>query len=90
MAKENINLIQCGDHAWAPWHIVCVHLIRNPKQDWNLIELSDDDGREVEGDYLCDKCCDYVRKKGQKAFEKLQDQMRPVCMHCCRNLKGNN
>lgn len=33
-------LIQCGDHKWAPWSIVCRHLIDGMKE-WNRVETDE-------------------------------------------------
>jgi hypothetical protein len=32
------NLIQCGDHKWAPWSCVCVHLLADPRLEWVTLE----------------------------------------------------
>lgn len=82
------NLIQCADHQFAPWHIMCKHLfLPLPADQWVKIELRDDDGREVDGDWIC-KDCD-ARLQTPQDFEKLMqaDLLAAVCMHCCNDLK---
>ena len=37
MTEPNINLIQCGNHNWVPWSIVCVHLI-NGEPEWIALD----------------------------------------------------
>lgn len=81
MAKE--DLIQCGGHGLVPWHIVCNHLIEGTSNDWVLVPLADDDGRDVEGDYLCPEC-DKEHMRDELDIAKLQ----AVCMHCVRRLRA--
>lgn len=88
MSKQNINLIQCHDHSWAPWHIMCRHLFdAPPKEKWIKIELAEDDGREVDGDWLCEDCDNRIQEPGD--FDKLMNEglLAAVCMHCCNHLK---
>lgn len=80
MAKE--DLIRCGGHGFAPWHIVCVHLVEGTSKDWVAIPLRPDDGREVDSDWLCPDCADEY-----DAGINI-DKLKPVCMHCVRKLRG--
>ncbi len=76
MAKH--DLIQCGDHKWAPWSIVCTHLVDGTSKDAVALHSSNP---EVDYDWLCRECYD-VRSD----FDKLmaEDKLKAVCMHCTR------
>ena len=81
--RKNTNLIQCADHSWCPWHVVCIHILEHKVKDAVLHAVAPDDGREVDGDYLCLSCHDIVQEAGK--FEAVFEDLRPVCMHCMRN-----
>lgn len=88
--KEGSNLIQCGDHLWAPYAIVCVHLLTGESREWELIPLGDEDTREIDGDFLCPSCADIhqeINEAGRDYTEDEIDKLRPVCIHCCRRLR---
>jgi hypothetical protein len=73
-------VILCGDHSYAPWAIVCIHLINDPSNQWCKIEVVD--GREVDGDWVCPDCYDK-----HQAGDDPVDQLVPLCMHCVNHLK---
>lgn len=72
----NSNLIQCGDHSYAPYSIVCVHLIAGTTE-WCPIPS---DHPEVDHDWLCPKCLEQFSDIGI-------DDIRAVCIHCVRDLQ---
>ncbi len=78
--ENNINLIQCADDGWAPWSIVCIHLIEGTSKEWVHIKLREDDLREVDGDWVCPDCYENIENPNI-------DDLRPICMHCVRKLK---
>ena len=85
MKNDVPNLIECGDHKWAPWAIVCIHLLENPTTtEWIPLE-NNRDGREVDFDYICPWCDDKVEELG--SWDKMLDYLRPVCIHCVRHLR---
>jgi hypothetical protein len=76
------KLIQCGDHKWAPWAIICCHLMDNPEDhEWCPIEVND--GREVDNDYVCPECFEAHFEQGEPHDI---DKLRAVCIHCLRHL----
>lgn len=77
---NNKLLIECGDHSYAPWSIVCVHLIDGTSREWKLIEV--DDGREVDGDWVCPDC----HEKHMAGNDDI-NFLRPICMHCVRTIR---
>jgi len=78
------NLIRCADHTWAPWAIICIHLMERPETtEWLPIENNDD--REVDFDYICPDCEDRRERLG--GYDKMLDFLRPVCIHCLRHLR---
>ena len=52
--RDNHNLIQCHDHSWRPWYIVCVHVMRQRTPVARLKKATPD---EV-GECLCKACAD--------------------------------
>ena len=75
------KLIQCGDHSYAPWALICVHLMKGTAKEWVAIEV--DDGREVDNDYICPDCAGKVSMTpGEWDIENL----RAVCIHCLRDI----
>ena len=73
----NHHLIQCADHKWAPWSLVCVHLVKG-STDWNAVP--NDDSPEVDFDWFCSECrC--------KLPDVDVDDMRAICIHCVRELQ---
>lgn len=77
-------LIKCGDHKWAPWAIICIHLLERPEATvW--LPLENKDNREVDFDYICPACADRRDRLG--GFDKMIDFLRPICIHCLRWLR---
>lgn len=92
------ELIRCGDHKLAPWHMTCRHLRdqRIPARLWVRVDLRPADTREVDADWVCQECDAEIREGGEPAMSRLVKEMsRPdkertlvaVCMHCLNNLK---
>ena len=50
---ENHNLIECHDHSWRPWYVVCVHVIGGRP----VAQLKKATKDEV-GECLCKACAD--------------------------------
>lgn len=72
----NVNLIQCGDHSYAPWSIVCVHLIGGAT-DWCPVPS---DHPEVDHDWHCSQCRD-------QCPDVDIDDLQAICIHCVRELQ---
>ena len=76
---KNQKLIKCGDHSYAPWCVVCNHIINGTTKECVRVPMSQaGDGQQ--DDWLCPEC-----------FEKGPSGLRPndihcVCIHCARNL----
>lgn len=73
------KLIQCGDHQWAPWSIVCKHLVSGESADWCPV-AAEEDG-EVEHDWLCPSCL-------ANHPNHDVDDLKAICIHCVRILRG--
>jgi hypothetical protein len=77
---DNPNLILCRDHSYAPWHIVCVHLLNGESRRWKAGPKGVKDG-EVKLDWLCPRCfADFP--------DVSVDDLAAVCMLCARELRG--
>lgn len=74
--KDN-KLIECHDHNYAPWSIVCRHLLEGTRTDWQRIPM----GPGEQDDWLCTSCAD----KGPDGI-RLED-ICCVCIHCVRELR---
>jgi len=73
------KLIQCGDHSWAPWCIVCVHLASGESHQWEAIPKVDEIS-EAEFDWLCPAC--------KWRFDELgADDFKAICIHCVRAMQ---
>lgn len=77
MTTENHKLIQCADHSWAPWGIVCIHIIEGTAVE--AIPMPQEDGSEVESDWMCPSCA-------EEMVNSNIENLRPVCMHCIRKV----
>lgn len=77
MSKENHDLIECGDHQFAPWSIVCKHLADGECPDWLAIDSTNP---EVDYDWVCPTCIETFPDP------KVED-LRAVCIHCVRKLR---
>ena len=74
------DLIQCGRHGmWAPWSIVCVHLMEGQSRQWQAVPSN---APEVDFDWLCPSCLE-KHNRGQDVL----DLSKAVCMHCVRVLR---
>lgn len=77
--NENIDLIQCGDHSYAPWHVICVHLMEGQSREWLTLNSNNP---ELDYDYLCPDCME-LHEQGKDDLDKL----RCACMHCVRDIR---
>ncbi len=76
------KLIQCGDHSWAPYSIICVHLMTGESHEW--IKL-DSDHPEVEYDFVCPSCDEW--HADEQLTEDQLNLLKVVCIHCIRQLR---
>jgi len=84
MNKDNPNLIECGDHSFAPWSIVCTHLMYGQSRTWQSL---DSDNPEVDHDWLCPECMEQFIAEADNDQEHDLTNLRPVCIHCVRYLR---
>jgi hypothetical protein len=73
----NTKLIQCRDGKFAPWGIVCRHLLDGKSNEW--IQLPQPDGGETY-DYLCREC--FEKEPGSQDM----DDLAACCFHCTRRM----
>ena len=86
MSEKNINLIQCGDHNWAPWSIVCIHLVNKESTEWIPIESNNP---EVDYDWICPACDEFQQQyiTEETSTDEVIKDLRPACIHCVRQLR---
>lgn len=77
MSEPNINLIQCADHKWSPWSIVCVHLVHGQSREWIGLPSN---FPEVDCDWVCPECEAEIEKPDLK-------KLMAICIHCVRKLR---
>jgi len=82
LMTENKKLVQCGDHGFAPWGIICIHIIDGTAKE--VVATPQDAGSEVENDWLCPECAE--RHCGPNSRVGDIDDLRCVCVHCLRKL----
>lgn len=82
--SDNPNLIQCSDDGWAPWSIVCVHLLFGKSTEWLTLES---DNPEVDYDWLCPECMDKFQREGDAGEDHDITDLRPVCIHCVEKVR---
>ena len=70
------NLIECSDHKWAPWCVVCTHIFEGTAKEYFRLPASG----ELQDDWLCPLCF----KKGTQSLEECD--LHAVCIHCARKL----
>lgn len=68
-------LIECGDHKFAPYCLVCDHLFKGISKEYIRIEGQGG----LQDDYICPKC-------GEQFPTIDIDQLRCVCIFCARDL----
>jgi hypothetical protein len=81
------DLIQCGDHKWAPWSIVCTHLVSGDSREWVPVPSTNP---EVEYDWLCPDCVrthEDVVGGDNDAEDELLPKLKAICIHCVRELR---
>lgn len=83
MSDESIaTVVTCDRHGINPYHVVCRHVIYDPLVSWEEVEVGDDDGREVNNDWLCPACAD-----ANDADANNLDDLMIVCMMCVREIR---
>jgi hypothetical protein len=73
------KLIQCADHKWAPWSIVCGHLLQGKAKDWNAVPQ--EGSGEAMNDWLCSKCL-------KRLPDVPVEDLHAICIHCVRKLQA--
>ena len=76
------QLIQCGDHSWAPWSVICVHLMEGDSKEWMAMPSVHP---EVDHDFICPACHE---QGGEVGWEAMMDKLKAVCIHCVRKLQA--
>ena len=74
------TLIQCEDDGWAPWSVVCNHLLDSETPIEFLYSVGPTHHPEGLRDAACLKCWEHYQETGDYS------EMRPVCMHCARKI----
>lgn len=83
--EKQERLVNCQKHGKAPYSFICKHLLEFPRQIWIPIALAKDDGREVDYDYLCQKCdAEDLHSDHEKCIEFL----KILCTYCVRRNKA--
>lgn len=67
-APEDCSLIQCEDHEWRPWYIVCVHVLEGKPPSHIIAPYGEDVGECI--------CLDCHNSKADVS------KLRPVCDKC--------
>lgn len=80
--KKDIRYIQCGDHKWRRWSIVCIHLCEGISREW--IALPNPDGPD---DYLCPECLKNWDWIMSRTGEGYRTDIRPVCVMCIERIR---
>jgi hypothetical protein len=73
---EASKLILCGDHSYAPWCIVCRHLVIGGRE-W--VRVPGNDGSQ--DDWLCPECAAQLPTPDDR-------DLMAVCIHCARELQA--
>lgn len=74
------KLIRCGDHQWAPWCVVCVHLATGTSHQWQRVEGTDNN----QDDWVCRECL-------AKGLDTLTaDDLKAICIHCVREMQARD
>ena len=79
----NHNLIQCADHKWAPWSIICTHLMDGSSRVWLPLESS---LPEVDHDWMCPVCIEGHDEEAS-ADDSDTQHLHAICIHCVRSLR---
>jgi hypothetical protein len=74
------HLIQCRDHRWAPWCVVCVHLCEGTATEWIAVPI-EDEICEVQNEWPCPGCHAQMPYLDDKLLEA-------ICIHCVAELKA--
>lgn len=76
-AGDAPKLIRCGDHKYAPWSVVCVHLATGASDQWRRIP--GEDGNQ--DDWLCPGC-------EARGLDNLKvESLKAICIHCVRQMQ---
>ena len=82
------RLIECRDHKFAPWSIVCRHLVTGRSREWIRVEGSGEPDDLTDEDWVCPEC--FEKHFGQPHDEPSEDDLKDlqaICMHCVRKLR---
>lgn len=79
MSNESNKLIKCGDHQFAPWVIVCNHVMNGTADE--AIPLLRSDNSDQMFDWVCSDCADMIEDGNKEYLERLSC----VCIHCLRD-----
>jgi hypothetical protein len=82
--EDNYLLIECGNHQWAPWSVVCTHLLTGTSKNWVSIES---EHPEVDFDWLCPDCFKEFNREYDEQIDHKITYLRPVCIHCVKKLR---
>lgn len=82
--KTNTNLIQCSDHTWAPWSIICIHLITGSSREWQPLDSTNP---EIDHDWLCPQCMKTHQHETENNLKVDITPLRAICIHCVRSLR---
>lgn len=75
------KLMQCRKHGYAPWGVVCVHILTRTAEE--AICYQADDGSRLVDYWFCPEC--FERYVGKGANPKVSDADRDLvaaCVHC--------
>lgn len=78
MTTPDHRLIRCADHSYAPWGIVCRHIVEGTAK--TAFAIPQTPPSEVEYDWICEEC--YKRHPDK---HKIKD-LRAVCCHCIKKV----
>lgn len=73
------RFIECADHKFRRWSIVCIHLINGECHDWREVDQEGDDEMI---NWLCPTCVKRVNEGDHRI-----DDMRPCCVICVLKLR---
>ncbi|NLS97667.1 MAG: hypothetical protein GXX96_36465 [Planctomycetaceae bacterium] len=72
-----MDLIECGDHQFAPGIVVCKHLVDGDSKRWCRVRS----GEQEFDDWVCPECFRRIWAVGV-------EDLRSVCIHCAEQLRA--
>ena len=79
---HSINMIKCGGNRQARCATTCVHIVERTAR--KVLPIRNDDGSEVEYDWLCPQCFKKYYLENEGTFDV--DDLRAVCIRCMRKI----